>query len=436
MIAALLFAALGFTSATAHRIDAIVASEFSSHRTPGIAVGVVEDGRIVYARGFGVANLSHRVPASPGTQFGIGQISEQFTAAAMLILEQQGRVKLDDPVTKYLPELTVASHVTVRELLDQTSGLPIVTASDHLFAKANAAQPVAAPGTAFEDNPLNYLAAAQIVERLSGEPLSDFVEQHIFVPLVMDASLYAGDTGLSPESAVGYTVEGSRFERAIPWSVTRLDGDAGVISDVYDLAKWDIEFPILLRVDAVRTMFSPGVPDAFEAHGMGWTLDQRSGRRFYWQNGEVPGFHAMNAVLPDDHVAVIVLANVDSLHGPAAVPESIAGRILDVVEPPSARRVDNSIVTRARQWVGFLATDRLDRTQLTPQFSRYLSDSMVRQMQIAPLGPLVSLVPISSATERHGDTDYEFLALFAHGERHFQFVLTPDGKIDFLSLMP
>lgn len=436
MFAALTLAALGFTSGTAQRIDAIVESELRAHRAPGIAVGVVESGRLVYERGFGSANLSAHIAVSPGTQFGIAQISEQFTAAAILLLAQDGKLKLDDPVTKYLPELSIARFVTIRELLDQTSGLPYITSWEHATATAQSARPMATPGASYAQNPLNYLIAGRIVERVTGVPLSDYVEQHIFVPLVMDASLYSGDTGLSADRAVGYTAENSHFVRAQPWSATRLDGNAGIVSDVYDLAKWDIEFPILLRVDAVRDMFTPGVAGASERHGMGWTLDQRNGHRFVWQNGEIPGFHAMNALLPDDHVAVIVLANVDSLNGPAALPESIAARVLDVVAPPSRQHVDNAVVARASEWLAMLASGRIDRTQLTPAFSRYLSDDLIYRSQLGTLGRPVSLIPVSSAATRSGGTSYEFLVLFKHGERHYHMTLTPDGKIDSLLLTP
>ncbi|HEY9086125.1 MAG TPA: serine hydrolase domain-containing protein [Candidatus Tyrphobacter sp.] len=431
-----LAAAFEFTPTTAHRIDAIVETEIHARRTPGIAVGVVASGRLVYARGFGEASLSRRTPVSPGTQFGIGQISEQFTAAAILLLEQDGKLKLDDPVTRFMPDLTVARLVTIRELLDQTSGLPAVSNWAHLVAAANAARPLAPPGTVYAENPLNYLVAGRIVERASGVPLSDFLQQHIFLPLVMDGSFFAGDTGISPTHAVGYTVGRSEFVRTQPWSATRLGGDAGVVSNIYDLAKWDIEFPLLLRVDAVREMFTPGLPGSFERHGMGWNIDQRGGRRFVWQNGEIPGYHAMNAVLPDDHIAVIVLTNADSLHGSAVLPESVAGRILDTLLPPSAQHVDNGVLSRAREWLERLASGRIDRTQLTPSFSAYLSDRVVHDAGIAALGRVISMVPVSSMPSANGGTTYEFLVLFKKGERHYRFAVTTDGKIDFLSFTP
>jgi D-alanyl-D-alanine carboxypeptidase len=436
LFAIALAATLGFTPATAQRIDAIVGAEVRANRTPGIAVGVVESGRIIYARGFGDADISRNTRVSPATQFRIGQLSEEFTAAALLLLEQSGKVKLDDPVTAYLPNLTFARSVTLRELLDQTSGLPHVSDWAHLLKAASVARPLGPPGVAYDFNPLNYAIAAMVVERVSGIPLSDYVEQHIFVPLVMDSSLYVGETGLSGLHAIGYTERHGAFVKAQLWSSTRSEGDADVISNVYDLAKWDIEFPILLRVDAVREMFTPALPTSLDRHAMGWTIDQRDGRRFIWQNGEIPGYHVMNALLPDDHVAVIVLVNTDTFGGDATLPEEIAGRILDVLVPPTAQRVDNAVMARAREWLARLANGRIDRTELTPAFSQYLSDSVVRQAHIASYGPVISIIPIASTLATDGATEYEFLVRFAHGVRHYHLTIAADGRVAFISFSP
>jgi D-alanyl-D-alanine carboxypeptidase len=430
-----LASALTFTSATERRVDNIVEAEILAHHAPGIAVAIAESGRIVYARGFGHASVSQRLAVTPETQFDIGQVSRQFTAAAVLLLEQSGKLSLDDPVTKYLPDLTIAHSVTIRELLEQTSGLPHVTNWAHLLAATAAGHAVAAPGTAYDPNPLNYLLAGLIVEHVSGVPLSDFVQQQIFVPLVMDRSLYIGDIGVS-DHAVGYDPGPHGFNVTPTWSATRTAGDSGVISNVYDLAKWDIEFPILLRVDAVREMFTPGVAGTLDQHGMGWTLDQRVGHRFLWQDGEIPGYQSMNAVLPDDHVAVVVLTNVSSAGISTALPERVAGEILDALMRPSAQHVDNSVISRAREWLNRLAEGHIDRTQLTADFSTYLTDDVVRNARIASYGKVVSMIPIASVPAANGATEYEFLVHFARESLHYRLTLSSDGKIAFISFTP
>jgi D-alanyl-D-alanine carboxypeptidase len=433
-----------------HRIDDLGNRIVHDGRSPGLAIGVVEEGRVVYARGFGYANVAKHVRFEASTQTYAGSISKQFTAAAILLLEQDHKLKLDDPVTRYIPELTIAKDVTIRQLLDQTAGLPDATAlqsidqdrtktiklSD-LIAAMNKLQPVSPPGSQFRYNNFNYAIAGLIVERVSGIPLSDYLQQHIFIPLLMNQTLLAGDRGISPQHAVGYTGAAGSFTPAKPWDPAWLFGAGGLVTNVDDLAKWDIGLPLLLRVDAERDMLTPsGAPGALQ-YGLGWVIDERGGKRYVWHNGEIAGYYAMNALLPDDHVAVIVLANTDSLHSRDVVaPEDVAAQILDIVLPPQRAHVDNAIVERATEWLGRIADKNIDRTQLTPAFSGYLTDDLVSHADFAALGKPLDVIPISSSTQTDGGTVYEFLVRFAHGQFHYRFGLTPDGKINEILLLP
>jgi D-alanyl-D-alanine carboxypeptidase len=431
-------------------VDTIGADIIHDGRTPGLAIGIVEDGRVVYARGFGNANVARHLPFQASTETYVGQISEQFTAGAILLLEQDGKLKLDDKVTKYIPELTIAKDVTIRELLNQTSGLPDISKAsgintDHtksikmsdLIAAANAMQSLSAPGKAYRYNDFNYMVAGLVVERAANVPLSDYLQQHIFMPLVMNESFYAGDLGISPGHAIGYTGSPNNFKTANTWDPAWLYGANGLVTNVYDIAKWDIDMPVLLRDDAVREMFTPaGVPGQVQ-YGLGWTIDQRDGKRYVWQNGDIPGYNAMNALLPDDHIAVIVVANTDDMASPAVIqPEAVAARVLDIIAPPAVTHLDNAIVQRAREWLERIADHRIDRTQLTPEFSDYLSDSLVAKSNFASLGKLQTIVPISSSAGDGGSTVYEFLVRYPHEQYHYRLSIMKDGKIDGIVLVP
>ncbi|HET9096465.1 MAG TPA: serine hydrolase domain-containing protein [Candidatus Baltobacteraceae bacterium] len=436
-----------FSAAKARAIDSVARAEIASHSTPGLAIGVVEDGLLVYERGFGYANLENKHAATTSTQFYAGSLSKQFTAACVLLLAQQKKLSLDDKVVKYVPELTVAKNVTIRQLLQQTSGLPDVRKSpaiprdltrpvkiDELLKAANSLPLESAPGTAFEDSNFNYLLAGLIVQRLSGLPLSVYYSTQIFQPLIMTSSFLAGDQGISRLHAIGYTRARGKFVRVRMWDPSWLFGSSGLITTVQDLAKWDIGLPLLLNVDSVREMWTPsGLPGQLQ-YGMGWVVDQRGGQRFVWQNGQLSGFHAMNALLPDEHVAVIILANADSLHGETTVqPERLANKILGIIAPLPQAHFGNTITTRAAEWLGRLARVDIDRTQLTPAFSQYLSDQVVHRADFASYGPVLSLFPVESY-QRSGDTVYVFDAKFRRGVYRYQFTLAPDGKIDGLFL--
>jgi D-alanyl-D-alanine carboxypeptidase len=438
-----------FTSGMADRITAIAQAEVDQGRTAGLAIGVVQDGRVVYSRGFGQANVARKLSAEPSTQFYIAHLTEQFTAGSILLLVQDGKLKLEDKVTKLVPELTVAGDTTIAQLLQQTSGLPQLSRVHSintdptrsikitdLITAVNTLTPEFAPGTKVQYNDLNYFIAGLIVERASGLPLSDFFSARIFQPLFMNSSFYANDTGISPDHAIGYTGAPNALRPAPMWSPSWMLGASGLVSSVDDLAKWDIEMPVLLRVDAVRDMFTPSGAPGAQAYGMGWVVDQRDGLRYIWRNGEISGYHAMNALLPDNHVAVIVLTNTDSLHSADVIsPEGLAGEILDIIVPPQNAQMDNTVVTRAQEWLQRLADRNIDRTQLTPEFSTYLTDKLVADSNIRAYGKVENMFPIASwPGAEKGSTVYEFLVRFPHRQFHYKFGLTQQGKIDELLL--
>jgi CubicO group peptidase (beta-lactamase class C family) len=433
-----------------NRIDDLGMQVRRDKRSPGLAIAVVEDGRIVYARGFGLGDITARRNIDPGTQFYVGGISEQFTSAAILLLQQDGKLKLDDKVSKYVPELTVSPNVTILQLLQQTSGLPDYTKAPGLKAEMTRSvkladiitavdkmPPAAAPGAKFQYNNFNYMIAGLVVERAGGVPLSDYLQQHIFLPLVMNESFYAGDRGISPSHAVGYTGSPGHFVRAQAWDSAWLFGTAGLVTNVYDLAKWDIGLPLLLRVDAERAMFTPSGAPGEAQYGLGWVIDERGGKRYIWHNGEIPGYLSMNAILPDDNVAVIVVENTDRFTSRrVASPEALAADVLDILMPPAVMHVDNAVMSKAREWLARIADKRIDRTQLTPAFSTYLTDSLVAQSNFAALGKPETLVPIASIPGDNGDVVYEFFVRFPHDHYHYKLTLAKDGKIDGLVLTP
>ncbi len=439
--------AAGLAPAVSAQIDRLATAQIHAGRTPGIAIGVVEDGQLVYAKGFGFSTLSPHAAITPDTEFYAGGLTTEFTAAAILLLAQDAKLKLEDPVTKYVPELKVAANVTIAQLLTQTSGLPNYSAAPGLstdmthtvklstiLAAVDKLPPAAAPGSTYANNPLNYWLAGLIVERVSGVTLSDYLEQHIFIPLVMNHTFLAGDNGISPSRATGYTRSGTQFAVAPAWDPAWLGGYDGLVTTVDDLAKWDIEMPVLLRVDSIGTIFTPGTTAGPTHYGMGWVVDRRGGQNYVWTDGEISGYRAMNGVLPQQHVAVIVLSNADSLHGSVTIPEEVGARVLDVLGPPTAA-LDNAVVTKAKEWLDRLATGKIDRSELTPSFSAYLTDALVAHENFASLGPLQTIVPISSRKEANGDTLYEFLIRYPHARYRYDFQVAPNGKVDGITLI-
>jgi D-alanyl-D-alanine carboxypeptidase len=440
-------AGAAITQALSDRIEQMAKAQIHAGRTPGLAIGIVEDGRIVYAHGFGFADLKKHVPMTADTQFYAGGLTRQFTAAAILLLAQDGKLALGDRIAKYVPEFRSSDGITIAQLLAQTSGLPPASKIPdlspdrmqpikmaNLLASLDQVKLAAAPGSVYASDPINYLLAALIVERASGVPLSDYLEQHIFIPLIMDNTFLAGDSGISPQHAIGYTRGSHGFDRAPVLDPSWLGGDAGLVTTLYDLAKWDIAMPILLRVDAVRTMFAPGADSGPTRYGMGWVIDRRGGKDFVWSDGDIAGYRATNALLPEQHVGVIVFSNADSMHAPTTIPEELAAHILDLIVPPTMAHLDNAIIERAKEWLTLLASGHVRRDELTPAFSAYLTDDLVASQNFAALGQLQSIIPLSSTADSNGETSYEFLVRYPHAQYHYDFKLTGQGKVDGIRL--
>lgn len=143
----------------------------------------------------------------------------------------------------------------------------------------------------------------------------------------------------------------------------------------------------------------------------------------------------MNALFPVQHVGVIVFSDADSLHLPTTIPEGVGGRILDLIVPPATTHLSNATIERAREWLMLLASGHVRRDELTPSFSAYLTDDLVAHQNLAGLGPVQSIVPVSSTVESDGDTLYEFLVRYRYAQYHYDFEVTAQGKIDGLRLV-
>ncbi|HEU4565858.1 MAG TPA: serine hydrolase domain-containing protein [Gemmatimonadaceae bacterium] len=322
--------------------DSLLA-EYASPGLPGASLLVVRDGRVAYARGYGLAELETGVPVTPRTNFRLASLSKQFTATAVMLLVAEGRLRYDDAAGPLLPELPAyARAVTVRQLLTHTSGLPdyeefvpdTQTAQVHdrdipaLIARA--AGPRFAPGTRYAYSNTGYVLLALIVERVSGERFADFLRERIFTPLGMTETM-AHEEGRTtvPHRAYGYTVDASGTRRTDQSPTSATLGDGGIYSSVADLAKWDeaLERHTLVSADAQRLAWTPQTLAGGERteYGFGWFIDSDRGEQRLRHHGESRGF--TNAILryPGRRLTVVLLTNRTG-----GAPWELAQRIADL----------------------------------------------------------------------------------------------------------
>lgn len=290
----------------------------------GASLIVIKDGKALVRRGFGYANLEEHTKAGPETNYRLASVSKQFTAACILLLKQDGKLRLDDPVRRWLPELPASDDkITVRHLLTHTGGLidyeDLIPAdrttqiddNDVLRMIASQHRLYFEPGSAHRYSNGGFVLLGLIVERISGMDLADFMKRRIFQPLGMEHTLMY-EHGRGPEvtnRAFGYTESNGKWTRTDQSVTSATRGDGGIYSSVDDLAKWDAALYTdkLLNAESRKLAFTPTEPiaDPDVDFGFGWRLSGDT----VWHSGESIGFNNIIVRWPKQHVAVIILTN-------------------------------------------------------------------------------------------------------------------------------
>jgi CubicO group peptidase (beta-lactamase class C family) len=291
---------------------------------PGASLIVVKDGKPIIRRGFGYADLEKHTTAAPETNYRLASVTKQFTAACILLLKQDGKLTLDDPIRKYLPELPDSDgKITIQNLLTHTCGLidyedlvpddrkTQLNDDDVLNMIATQHRLYFEPGTAFRYSNGGYVLLGLIVQRVSGMDLAEFMKQRIFQPLGMDHTLmYEHEHG--PEvahRAFGYSRVDGKWTKTDQSVTSATRGDGGIYSSVDDLAKWDAALysDRLLNDESRHLAFTPhdpsGDPDA--GYGFGWRISDDT----VWHSGESMGFRNIIVRWPTQHFSVIILTN-------------------------------------------------------------------------------------------------------------------------------
>ena len=290
---------------------------------PGASLLVVRDGVPVVRRGYGFADVEHHVAASPQTDYRLASVSKQFTATAILLLAQDGKLSLDDRARRWLPSLPAAAEaITLRQLLSHQGGLidyedimaadtrvplrdkdvlALLAKTDHLYF---------APGTSYRYSNGGYAMLALIVERASGMPFQDFLHQRIFLPLGMTSTLaYVPEGPPVPHRAFGYSEEGGHWLRTDQSMTSSVLGDGGIYSSIDDLARWDAAlYDNRLLSDASRkAAFTPrtATDDPTVEYGYGWRITGET----LWHSGETIGFRNVIVRYPKRHLTVVLLTN-------------------------------------------------------------------------------------------------------------------------------
>lgn len=325
-LAALLAVALPATAETpSEKADALLAGLIKTN-DPGLAVLVAQDGKILFEKGYGLADRKHHVPITPQTIFCIGSITKQFTASAILKLQEGGKLSVTNKLSKYIPVFARGDEVTLRELLNHTSGIHDDSGSWNLVANDSTEAVTDAmkkatydfdPGTKWSYDNSGYVLLGYIVEKVSGQSYGDFLRENFFQPLGMTNTGVCRANFDLPHEALGYDLETNGFEPALNTNPSSFGGAGALYSTVEDLYRWNegIFNGRVLDAVSLQTAFTPVKMDenqdtnSSSGYGFGWMIRNYYGMQEIWHNGGVSGFESCLIRLPDAKLTVAVLAN-------------------------------------------------------------------------------------------------------------------------------
>ena len=425
-------------------IDQIVHKVLPATGVPSASLAVVEQGKVAYLQAYGNARLDPQTPATSEMRYSIGSISKQFTAAAILMLAEEGSLSLDDPVSKYVSGLTRGNEVTIRELLSHTSGYQDYWPQDYVMPMM--LKPVTPneildrwarilldfdPGTKWQYSNTNYVIAGVIVEKVSGMPLWTLLGKRVFTPLGMKSIADTNEKALPPSDPRGY------FRYALgPLHPSPKEGPgwmfaAGELAmTAEDLAKWDISIinqtvlkPASYQEMETVVLLKNGAPTRY---GLGVGVSTVEGHRVLAHGGEVSGFTAENIVLPDDKIAIVVLTNQDAAEAASQIGSQVRSALLKSLNPQDQKEDE-----KVRKVYDGLQQGKIDRSLFTDNANFYFNDQALKDYSssLGPLGAPQSFSP-SGSSLRGGMTERIYEVTYPKKNLIIIIYEMPDGKFE------
>jgi CubicO group peptidase (beta-lactamase class C family) len=359
-------------------IDKIAQEGIAAKKVASFGVGVVRDGRLVLARGYGMADLENQVPATAETVYRLGSITKQFTAVAIMLLAEEGKLSVDDELTKFLPDYpTHGKKITLRHLLQHTSGIKSYTSlenfpkiarndysHDELIGLFKNMPLEFEPGTKWNYSNSGYYLLGMVIEKASSQKYEEFLAERIFRPLGMSDTRYGHLQPLIPRRAMGYrnSLEGLVNDDFISMDAPYAAG--ALVSTVLDLVKWSqaLDSGALLSSESYAAMYERTKleNDSTRPYGFGWQLGELAGHKSIGHGGGIPGFSTMITRYPEDRLSVIVLSNTSTANS-GEVAKRIARVMLGVQEEPQQPIEDKPIdAALAEQLVGKYKLEEAD----------------------------------------------------------------------------
>jgi D-alanyl-D-alanine carboxypeptidase len=435
------------------RVGAVI-DEIATHpEFVGLSVAVARGDQMIVDRGYGIADLEWNAPVDANTIFRIGSTTKQFTAAAILKLAEQGKLGLDDPLSRYVPEFDTGGRaVTIRQLLNHTSGIPEYTMQPGFFAKmlplnvsdAEVLQLVSGkpfdfePGAGWRYSNTNYYLLGMVVAKAGGRPYAAFMQDEFFTPLGLAQTRYGSETEIIPRRAQGYLFDRDRGSHTNDAAISMNGPGAGgaLVSSAGDLVRWQIALTSGRAISAAsfeQMIASPVQMEQSTArYGFGLMVDRREGQRVITHGGVIIGFNSALSWLPDSGLRVAVISNSQPV--PSATVERRIIAALTSDEPPAPRTIPRpGSEASLSKFIADIVAGTPDYATMSPLGAQVTRDMLPQLQQIyKDLGPLRSLTFTGITLE---DWD-SYRAEFANGAAIYTILLAPDGTIEFMNYRP
>lgn len=460
--------------APAASLDAAVAEALTRRGGVGASVAVVENGRVVLAKGYGRPALGSTTSVGDDTLFAVGSVTKQFTSAAILLLAEEGRLSVDDKVSKYYPDLTRASDITLLDLMNHVSGYRDYYPLD--FVDRRMAAPIAAdtllqeyagapldfePGTKWSYSNTGFILLGRIVEKVTAQPLGSFLDRRIFTPVGMRHTLFE-PTASERRLARGYTSFAlSPLEPATREASGWTGGAGGIYSTAGDLALWDVALMDgrVLKPASWALMTRPRVlaDGTSSGYGCGLGIGTRGPVTVLSHGGAVSGFIASNMLVPETKSAAVVLLNEEDAGLMSQIGRRTAAAILPAAPKPQPATPGSaesnadagprsprlsvaglSPAMAASEMFRSLQRGRIDRAGLGDEYSYFLTDRKLAAAakRLAPFG-LPTKTEVKSVAERGGMEVASVGLTFRTGALDALMYRSPDGRIqEFLVTKP
>ena len=463
---ALLFCAAWTSAATSPspadegvKVDAYVRGEMQRERIPGLALGVYRDGKIVKAEGYGIANLEWDVPVKADTLFQSGSVGKQFAATSVMMLVEEGKVGLDDPVHKYFPDAPETwKGIKIRNLLSHTSGLGeyedgprtkpdgpfylrLDMTEDELYKRIAAMPMDFKPGEDWSYRNTNYVLLGILIHKVTGQFYGDYLQDRIFKPLGMTSTRIISDRDIIPRRASGYELDKGQLKNQEWVSPTfNSTADGTLYFTVLDLEKWDAALYTekLLKRSSLKQMWTVmklnnGQPN--KAHyGFAWEINEINGHKVIEHGGAWQGFTCNISRYVDDKLTVVVLTNLDAGHAqPGKIAHTVAGLYIPALMPVVTKPIEDKepqTTLLVRNLLQEFASAKANPDQFTPELRAKLFPAAVEGMSgyLKELGTLKSLDLIKRGDEGE-QRSYEYRATYESMELLLSLQLTKDNKI-------